>query len=350
LRKIAGFRSGEAFGPFGRPGWIEELFSWVKHAIEPLDLRLSGGFRQLNACPTFALIRLETNGPAIWFKAVGEPNRREFQISLILSKLFPGLVPEIVATHPAWYGWLTAEFARTTLEETADARAWESSARTLAKLQIASIGKCQELLEAGCKNLTFASLQTRVDPFFEMMSELMEQQPKTPPQILDRDTLHRLAVCMHEALSDWSALNIPDTLGHLDFNPGNIVCSADRCVFLDWAEACVGPPFLTLEYLRFHLSKLESGDQSLNSAVTDSYASAWTSVLSSPIVSKAQALAPGLAVFAYAVAEQPWQDPKVRTQYGSAPFLRSLTRRMHAEIQRLRNQRSISLATSCSSR
>jgi hypothetical protein len=350
LGQIAGFQSGEALAPFGKPGWIEELFSWVERVIEPLGLRLTGELRQLNACPTFALLRLETNGPAIWFKAVGKPNLREFPVSLLLSELFPDFVPEILATHPSWHGWLTAEFASTTLENASDARAWERSAQTLAELQIASIEKTHELLDAGCKNLTVASLQTAVDPFFEVMSELMEQQPKTPPPILDRETLLRLAVDTHQALSDWSDLNIPDTLGHLDFNPGNIICSSDRCVFLDWAEACVGPPFLTLEYLRVHLSKLESEDECLNSAVTDSYARAWRSVLPSAVVSKAQALAPGLAVFAYAVAEQPWQDPKARTQYGSSPYLRSLTRRMHAEMQRLRNQGSISPATSCSNR
>jgi hypothetical protein len=350
LRQIAGFQSGEAIGPFARPGWIEELSLWAQRAIAPHGLRLSGKLRQLNACPTFALLRLETNGPAIWFKAVGEPNLREFQISLILSKLFPGLVPEILATHSAWHGWLTAEFASTTLDEASDARAWERSAQALAELQIASIERIHELLEAGCKNLTVASLRTAVDPFFEVMSELMEQQPKTPPPILDRDSLQRLAVHTHQVLSDWSALNIPDTLGHLDFNPGNIICSPDRCVFLDWAEACVGPPFLTLEYLRIHLAKLESADQGANSVVTDSYARAWRSVLPAPVVSKAQLIAPGLAVFAYAVAEQPWRDPKARTQHGSAPYLRSLTRRMHAEMQRLRNQGSLVPATSCGSR
>jgi len=52
----------------------------VQRAIEPYGLRLSGEFRQLNASPTFALLRLETTGQALWFKAVGEPNLREFPI------------------------------------------------------------------------------------------------------------------------------------------------------------------------------------------------------------------------------------------------------------------------------
>ena len=61
LRQIDRFQSGGAIGAFGRPGWIEELFSWVQREAEPYGLRLTGNFRQLNASPTFSLIRLETN-------------------------------------------------------------------------------------------------------------------------------------------------------------------------------------------------------------------------------------------------------------------------------------------------
>ena len=58
-----------------------------------------------------------------------------------------------------------------------------------------------------------------------------------------------------DALTAWAQSNIPDTLGHLDLNPGNILISPDQCVFLDWAEAYVGPPFLTFQYLIEHLSQ-----------------------------------------------------------------------------------------------
>ncbi|MGO9086761.1 MAG: hypothetical protein ACLQBK_16160 [Candidatus Sulfotelmatobacter sp.] len=125
VREVQDFQSGAAKGAFGRPGWIDELFSWAQHELDPYGLRLNGGFRQLNASPTFALLRLETNGPAVWFKAVGEPNLREFPISVALSSLFPGFVPTIIATHPAWDGWLTTEFSGSTLDEVSDPCAWE---------------------------------------------------------------------------------------------------------------------------------------------------------------------------------------------------------------------------------
>ena len=330
LRQIDGFQSGEAIGPFGSPGWIEELFSWVERETEPYGLRLSGEFRQLNASPTFSLLRLETNAQAVWFKAVGEPNLRKFGISVTLASLFPGFVPTIIATHPAWHGWLTTEFAASTLDQVADSCAWERTAHALSELQIASVGKTAQLLEAGCRDLRVARLLTLVDPFMEVMSQLMEQQEKIPPPVLDRDELLTLGTQVKETLSELAELDIPNTLGHLDFNPGNILCSADQCVFLDWAEAYVGPPFPTLQYLLEHLYQTAAHRVIGSERLVDHYAARWLCLLSPSAVAAAQRMMPLLAVFACAVASD-WTEVLPRRDERFAGYLRSLTRRIQRE-------------------
>jgi hypothetical protein len=42
--------------PFAKPGWIGELFRWAQDQIAPLGFKLTGGFEQLNASPSFSLI------------------------------------------------------------------------------------------------------------------------------------------------------------------------------------------------------------------------------------------------------------------------------------------------------
>ncbi len=348
LRQTSEPQNERAERPFAKLGWLEELLCWIQHQIDPHGLRLNGELRQLNASPTFALLRLETNGPALWFKAVGKPNLREFSISIVLAKLFPGFVPTIIATHPVWNGWLATESPGSTLEEVWDACVWERTAQTLAELQIASINKTHDLLDAGCKDLTISFLVSVVDPFFEVMPVLMERQQKASPQPLDREYLQTLAQQIKEVLSEWADLDIPDTLGHLDFNPGNIVCSADQCVFLDWAEAFVGPPFLTLEYSRVHLTKQDHGDLTLDSAVKFAYARKWASELAADVVEKAQVLAPILAVFAYAAAQEQWRDGAARFDPSSAAYLRALTRRMQKEMWRLPQKTQHPIAAHCS--
>lgn len=334
LRQISEFKKGEAIGPFGRPGWIEELTSWVQDEVQRYGFRLSGEFRQLNASPTFALLRFQTNGPALWFKAVGKPNRREFPVSVALSRLFPGFVPAVIATHSTWNGWLTTEFPGGPLHEVRDACAWERAAQTLAKLQIASLGKTDQLLRAGCRDLRATSLLRLVDPFIDVMSKLMEQQHKSPPPVLGKEEMQELGRQIKDALTAWAHASVPDTLGHLDLNPGNILASSDQCIFLDWAEAYVGPPFLTVQYLIEHLS--QSTTQNLISAqlLLDLYLSNWLGCVAPAALTSGQRLMRLLAVFACATASD-WTEAHLSRDERFLGYLRSLTRRMQREASRL---------------
>ena len=332
-------------GPFAHPGWIEKLFSWVGQEIKPLGIRLLGGLRQLNASPTFALLRLDTDGPALWFKAVGEPNLREFSISVTLSQLFPDFVPAVVATHQKWHGWLTTEFPGVALSELPVGKDYERAAATLAELQVASLDKTDLLLAAGCRDLCVSSLLRLVEPFLEVMAEQMERQEKTHPPALNRQQLKTLGGQIKEALSGWAELQIPDSLGHLDFNPGNILCSTERCIFLDWAEAYIGPPFMTFEYFCEHLHRM--GHTQIDASIPRHYMRPWESLLSPTLIAQAQMLAPLLSVFAYAAAAEDWHDPALLSQSGRAPYLRSLTRRMLREaeiLQALSRTTALSIA------
>jgi hypothetical protein len=339
MREMHSYVNGSAIGPFGKPGWIEGLTSWVQQEIDPLDLRLSGDIRQFNASPTFALLRFETNGPAVWFKAVGVPNLREFPITVALSRMLPAFVPTLIAAHPSLNGWLTTECAGLTPGEMDGAHAWKLAAGTLAELQILSIGMTAGLLEAGCRDLRVARLIEQVDPFMEVMTKVMNQQEKPSPPALGRDELFTLGIHIKQAAFEWTLLNIPDTLGHLDLNPGNIVIQGKRCVFLDWAEAFVGSPFLTFQYLCAHHQRTVQGDDDSGGGLAEHYAARWKAVISSEVIAEGQALAGLLAPFAYAVGTELWQgidrDPSSR----SAAFLRSLTRRMHSESRTLQERR-----------
>ncbi len=143
------YAGAAALGPFARLGWFRELQEWIKEVIGPLGFHLTGSFSQLDASPSFSLVRFETSGPAVWFKAVGNPNLREFPITLALGKLLPQYLPPILAARPEWNGWLALEVEGTNLGETQDAQHWRAAASALAKLQIESIGRFGTLVDSG---------------------------------------------------------------------------------------------------------------------------------------------------------------------------------------------------------
>jgi Phosphotransferase enzyme family len=321
--------------PFARPGWIEELFDWVRSQIEPRGLRLTGAFRQYNAAPTFSLIQIETTGTALWFKATGRPNRRELGISVALDCLFPGYVPRVVGVYPIWNGWLSEEIAAPLLDDSADARSWAAAAAALAELQIASVGKTDVLLESGCKDLTLDQLARQIEPFLASAKELMSMQTKPSPRILTDSEIDALGDRLSDALAGIARLGIPDTLGHLDPNPRNIVASPGRCCFLDWAEGSVTHPLFTFEYVCEHARRRFPQDQKVIETLVATYLQSWESRFSPQTLTQAMSLTPLLSVFACAVADQPWSSPDALRSPSHAGYLRSLARRAYREADAL---------------
>lgn len=330
-------------GPFARLGWFEELREWVQTVIEPVGFHLNENFCQLNASPSFSLVRFETEGPALWFKAVGDHNQKEFPITSTLAQLFPKYLPRILATRADWNGWLTREEAGKLLCDVQDAALWERASAALAELQIGSIDHGARVLAAGARDLGATALSKLIQPFIEIMAQLMERQSKVPPAALGRKELLLLGDRIQSALDALEALGVPETLGHLDLNPGNIIVSLRRCVFLDWVEAYVGNPFFSFQYLLEHRRRTLGTASAVEARLIESYCAQWEQVVPPVAVAEGLALAPLLAVFVYAVGSNAWQDPERLEEPATAGYLRSLTRRMNREMNELEDRRSLCL-------
>jgi len=322
-------------GPFARPGWIESLFTWVDQQIRPLGLGYAGRFQQLNASPTFSLIRIETTGPAVWFKATGEPHAHEPRVSVALARLLPNYVPRLIGVHPSWNGWLSEEAAGARLDQSVDFPAWERAAARLAELQIASIGKTAELMRERAKDLQIESLHKEVDPFLSRMSHLMAAQEKSIPRPLVESEFATLAKKLNESCALLRRIGLPATLGHIDMNPGNIVVSENGCVFLDWAEAAVTHPFVTFEYLREHLLRSGIEKPTAGESLARAYLRPWESFYSPDELACALLFSPLIAVFVFAVANESWRSSDLDRCSKLPGYFRALTRRMYRQAVRL---------------
>lgn len=326
--------------PFARRGWLAGLLDWTADVIHPLGLELTGAWRQHNASPSFSLVRFETNGPAVWFKAVGEPNQREFPITLTLSQQFPKYLPKLLGSRADWNGWLALETSGTTLCEIRDIALWQRAAESLAGLQMESVAKTESILDAGAHDLRTATLSGLVEPFLAVIAQLMEQQTKVPPPVLSYAELSLLGVRTQDSLTLLGELGIPDALGHLDLNPGNIIVSPDQCLFIDWAEAHVGHPFLSFEYLLEHFRSAIGTDVALETRLARSFSAPWRRLFSGESVAEALALAPLAAAFAYAAGNDAWKNHERLKDEKVAGYFRSLARRMNREAMQLTDRSS----------
>jgi aminoglycoside phosphotransferase (APT) family kinase protein len=283
-------------------------------------------------------MRFETTGPAVWFKAVGKPNSHEFNIVSILATLFPTYLPPIIAVRPEWNGWLATEVKGTSPDADSDFSTWRTISVRLAELQIASLHEVPRLISAGCRDIRVSSLLDFTDEFFAIMDKLMKQQIKTPPSILTSKELLDLKKRIKEILSLLAASGIPDALNHLDLNPGNIIVSGERCTFIDWAEAAIGHPFLTFQYLLEHLTRLRTDYAARREELVSAYASQWEGFAPSSGISNSLASAPLIAVFAYAVSSGTWREAETFASPRVAGYFRSLVRRMKREADALANR------------
>jgi hypothetical protein len=348
IKQVVGACNGEiqatSTGPLAHLGWFNELRKWIDAVIEPMGFHVSGEFRQLTASPSFSLVRFETDAPPLWFKAVGEPNQREFAITLALAQLFPQYLPRILATRPDWNGWLSSEVQGNLLSEVQEQPLWEQTAVALARLQIQSIDRGSQILRAGPRDLGSVALSKLVQPFMDVVAQLMERQTKIPPPVLDRSDLSVLTDSLQRSLEAMEATRIPDTLGHLDLNPGNIIVSDNRCAFLDWAEAYVGNPLFSLEYLLQHADRAFRSDSAVRTRLVAAYCAQWDGVVPSAAIGNALVFAPLLAVFAYVAGTDAWQHPQRLQEPVVARYLCSLARRMRREANELADRRSACLA------
>jgi hypothetical protein len=278
----------------------------------------------------------------------------------MLAQLFPNYIPPLLAVKPEWSGWLSQEVEGEQLGESPDDQPWETAAGDLASLQIEGISHRSRILVSGARDLGAVGLTRSIEPFLETMARLMNRQTKVPPPIVGREQLRLLGERVREAIDLCEGLGIPATLGHLDLNPGNVIVSSDsvhdarnRCVFLDWAEAYVGNPFLSLQYLIEYLRRMVSGAgtirigainrKDLETRMISAYCGPWERVMSPEAISEALILSPLLAVFAYAAGSDAWKSEKRLGEPGAAAHLRSLTRRMEKEVRELETRRRLCL-------
>jgi hypothetical protein len=330
-------------GPFVRLGWFGELRYWIESVTERMGFHVKDEFHQLNASESFSLIRFETDGPAVWFKAVGEPNQREFALTCTLVQLFPDYLPRMLATRPDWNGWLSTEVQGELLAEATEQTTWEKAADALARVQIRSIDRGAPILCAGAHDLGLAALSRLIQPFTSVVAQLMEGQRKVPPPVLDRRDLLALSDSLQSALDASEATGIPEALGHLDLNPGNIIVSENRCAFLDWAEAYVGNPLFSLEYLLQHARRAFGENSDVRTKMIEAYCAPWHRVVLPAAIADALIFAPLLAVFAHAVGNAAWKQPEKLQDPATAGYLRSLARRMDREAKELAGRRPVCL-------
>jgi Phosphotransferase enzyme family len=313
--------------PFLQPDWFTDVARWVADALYSHALNLTGSFQQFNADSLFSLIRFDTDGRAVWFKAVGAGNSREFPLTLALAQLCPARIPKILASKPEWRAWLAVEASGVCLSESSAAGQWECAAAELARLQLTSIRAADTLRSVGARDLTCDRLRLLADSFFPFFTSSPPASLLSGGNTIGGEEIEDIKTAVLDCLANLDAVSLPNTIGHMDLNPANIFSTEAGCVFLDWAEGFLGNPLFSFEYLLQHFRRAVSPGAQEEMRFREAYLLPWREVVSPGGLQAAISSAPLAALFAYAATV--WSDSRKRAlNFAGEKYLASLIRKM----------------------
>jgi len=234
-------------------GWIYEAVAWVEK-VTGERIRSIFEVEQLNAGARFALVRLPMrSGRSYWLKATGEPNTHEQPITLYLSELCPSHLPEVLAVDPVWNAWIMPDKRITHGQLPTSPRdrlqLLQCAVTAIAEVQRHTAGREADLLAAGAFDQRLNILRADSELLFENIGEAMALQTSTKVPRIHESRLHELNSVFDATCEFVQTLGIPNTILHGDLHAGNVLCGADGCQFIDWCEAYVGHPLVTLQHL-----------------------------------------------------------------------------------------------------
>ncbi len=240
-------QSGDV-APWAQPGWVEQTAIWMTAHLAAQQIAPTGALQAVRVRPWSALWRAPTTAGLLWLKACAPALRHEAALLDILWRVQPAVLPPIYAIDAAQGLILMAdggELLRPYTREERDLSHWAHILPVYAALQQAMAPHAAELLAAGVLDRRTETLPALYDDLLADTPALAIGQPHglTPTEYARLQTQSAAFATRCAALAE---LDIPATIDHSDFHDGNILLHAGGYRFIDWGDACVAHPFLTV--------------------------------------------------------------------------------------------------------
>lgn len=248
--------------------WLDRAVGWVESQLGRLGLRATGQAEQRHVRPWSTVLRFPTADGDVWFKACMPALAHEVAVVEVLTRLRPESLPELLAADPA-RGWMLQGDAGTSLRRLAEPERWLEILPRYAELQAGVAEVAETLRRTGAPDRGLATLPAA---FEDLLTRQRDLEAGAVKQL--RERIPRIA----ELCDELAALGLPETIQHDDLHSGNVFVQDGRYVFLDWGDACLSHPFLTLHVtvrvLAYELGLAESAPEL--GRFRDAYLEPWT--------------------------------------------------------------------------
>ena len=218
----------------------EELLAWVRSRLEVFGLGVDGEATQPHVRPWGTVLRVPTTCGPVWAKAVVPALRHEVAVTTLLARRRPEAVAPVLGAD-AERGWLLLADAGETLRELGARERtlvpWHEALSLYASLQRDVVADAPALLAEGLPDLRLPLLPDR---YADLVGRLA-------PDLGDLGAAALAAVpLVRDLCAELAASGLPDTLQHDDLHDAQVFVREGRVRVLDWGDACLTHPFLTL--------------------------------------------------------------------------------------------------------
>jgi hypothetical protein len=217
------------------PTWLAGAVGWIDERLAERGLTRVADVEQPHVYPWSTVLRVPVEAGTLWFKANAESLRHEAALVEIVAGRRPDVVPPLLACDTP-RGWMlmadAGEMLRTVVPRERSLDRWRDVLRLYAGVQIDLTDDVEKLLEIGIPDMRLAALPGR---YVELL-DVVDAEPRF------RDAGPRVA----ELCEELASYGVPETLQHDDLHDGQVSVKDGRYLLMDWGDACVSHPFLTL--------------------------------------------------------------------------------------------------------
>lgn len=314
-RWAAGYVAVAEDTPWSRPGWHAAALAWIAGAAGPVD-----EVEQVRVSEFSTVLRVVAGGRARYFKSVAEAAAREPLITAALAGRSAHLPP--VLAVDATRGFLLMEaFDGAPLAAPEDLDAWTTAAQAYGELQRGCLDAIAELRALGCAVVTAASLAEPLAALLDDRDALLAGEPAG----LGDNEIAALRVLVPElaaAAGDLDAGPLPLTIDHGDLWPSNVLVGSAGCAFVDWEDARVAHPCLSLFQLLTgaYLDRRFADHDAAAARVRDAYLAGWSAWAGRAELERAFDTAHDIAAIAVAASYRRYSSAVVQAH----PWMREM--------------------------
>ena len=250
----------------------EAAEAWLREILRDRRIALTGPIELVHSRPWSTVFRVPAGESALFLKICAATQVQEPRVIELVARESPELVPGFVARHRS-EPWVILRDGGIRLRQAvpgvAQLAVWRGLLPRYAKLQRSLLGREAELLAT---NLT----DRRLDRIPRLLERVLDDDRWAPD--VSRAHVRKLLPAIERLCAELGGIGIGPSLDHDDLHDHNVLIQEGRASIIDWGDASLTHPFLTLAVTE-RFAALAAGvatDAAEIRALRDAYLEPWT--------------------------------------------------------------------------